>query len=96
MQIKSLTVAEVAQYLQLADKTVRSKVARGEIPRIKDIGEIRIPHSYIDYCELNAYENGTFAERKLKEIIDQKNEEIRRLKSIIKDMIKIGIDTVHE
>lgn len=92
--IKSLTVAEVAQYLQLADKTVRSKVARGEIPRIKDIGEIRIPRSYIDYCELNAYENGTFAERKLKEIINQKDAEIRKMKNIISEMLKIGREIV--
>jgi len=92
MKMRSLTVSEVADYLQLAEKTVRSKVTKGDIPRIPGIGEIRIPQSYIENCEIGMYEKGTFAERKLKEVIEQKEEEIQRLKSLIHEMIKIGMD----
>lgn len=92
--IKSLTVPEVAEYLQLAEKTVRAKVAKGEIPRIKNIGEIRIPRSYIDHCEMDIYEKGTFAERKLKEIIKQQDNEIQRMKNTISEMLKIGREVV--
>jgi len=85
-------VSEVAGYLQLAEKTVRSKVSKGEIPRIPNIGEIRIPGSYIQNCEIGMYEKGTFAERRLKEIVSEKDQEIQELKSKIRRILKIGME----
>lgn len=92
MEVKSLTCEEVAKYLQLAEKTVRSKIAKGEIPRIPNIGEVRIPQSYITSCELGDYERGTFAERKLKQIIETKDKEISDLKNTIRTMVRTGLE----
>lgn len=92
MTVKSLTVQEVAEYLQLSEKTVRSKISKGEIPRIPDIGEVRVPNSYITACEIGNYEQGTFAERKLKQVIEAKEQEIMDLKNTIRAMVRTGLE----
>lgn len=90
MERDFLTVDQVAEKLQLTPGTVYSKIKSGIIPTHPWSDKPRIPKEALE--NWNEDDKSTFAERKLKQTIDQQNEEIRSLKNTIRNIVKTGLE----
>lgn len=90
MERDYLTVDQVAEKLQLTPGTVYSKIKAGIIPTHPWSDKPRIPKEALE--NWNEDDKSTFAERKLKQTIEQKDEEIRYLKNTIRTIVKAGLE----
>lgn len=90
MDLEYYTVNETAKILKTTANTIRVKIREGKIPIFPWEGEPRIPKEFLENWYQDTTE--TFQERKLKQILEQKNEEIKQLKNTIRIMVKTGLE----
>jgi len=85
-----LTVDQVAEKLQLTPGTVYSKIKAGIIPTHPWSDKPRIPKEALE--NWNEDDKSTFAERKLRQELELKDQMIQDLKNKIRKITRIGLE----
>lgn len=90
MERDFLTVDQVAEKLQLTPGTVYSKIKSGIIPTHPWSDKPRIPKEALENWSED--DKSTFAERKLRQEIELKDQMIQDLKNKIRKITRIGLE----
>jgi len=85
-----LTVDQVAEMFQVTPQSIYQKISGGTIPTHPWFGKPRIPREAVMNWDISTKD--TFAERKLRQEIEQKDELIRSLKNTIRSIVKTGLE----
>lgn len=85
-----LTVEQVAKLFQVTPQSVYQKIKDGTIPMHPWFGKPRIPKEAVMNWDVNT--KSTFTERKLRQVIELRDEEIRFLKNTIRNIVKTGLE----
>jgi len=91
MELLYYTVSEAAKLLRTTPNTIRVKIREGKIPTHPLEGYPLIPKEFIDNWDID-HDKETFKERKLRHKNEKLLKEVQDLKTIIKSMVRIGME----
>lgn len=84
------TVTEAAEILRTTPNTIRVKIREGKIPVHPLEGNPLIPKEFIETWDVESQE--TFTERKLRQELASTQEELKEVKTTLRQILRIGME----